>query len=143
MMAQVPAALDQLHGEPVEQFGMGGALSLDAEVLRRADETRTEEHLPEVIRDDAGGERIVGRRRATSRGRDDLSRDLLRPGSRMAGHALGKTFAPFCIPDAAHEDVGGRGSLRSFSTITFSLPAADFFTSPSWRFASFNFASAW
>ena len=54
----VPAGIDELKGEVVEEFGVAGPHALGAEVLRGFDESGAEELLPEAVDGDAGGEGI-------------------------------------------------------------------------------------
>ena len=58
----MPAARDELGGEPVEQFGMRRVAAHRAEVVRRGDDALAEVVLPESIDDDAGRERVIGTR---------------------------------------------------------------------------------
>jgi hypothetical protein len=53
-----PAALAELGGEVIEQFGMRRAGSHDAEIFRGFDEAGAEELLPDFVDGDAGGERV-------------------------------------------------------------------------------------
>ena len=55
----VPAAVHEFDGEPVEQFGVAGFLALQAEVLDAFDEAGAEEGLPVAVDGDAGGQRVV------------------------------------------------------------------------------------
>jgi hypothetical protein len=48
--------------EPVEQFGMRGSGSHEAEVVRGGDEALAEVLLPDAIHDHACGERVAGAR---------------------------------------------------------------------------------
>ena len=41
---EIPAMLDEVHGEPVEQFGMARALTLEAEVLGGPHDALAEQH---------------------------------------------------------------------------------------------------
>ena len=59
-VAEVPAVFDEVHGEPIEQFGMGGPRTLVAEVTGAFDDAAAENHLPEAVHRDAGGERMIG-----------------------------------------------------------------------------------
>ena len=56
--ARAHAAAAELDGQPVEQFGMTGELSLRTEFLAGLDDAESENLLPEAIYDDASGERI-------------------------------------------------------------------------------------
>ena len=53
---ELPAVLDQLAGEIIEQLGMRRRIALDAEIVRRADDAAAHVVLPEAIDDDAGEE---------------------------------------------------------------------------------------
>ena len=56
----VPARVDELARQPVEQFGMTGPLALHAEVVAGLDQALTEQLLPEAIDHHARGQRMVG-----------------------------------------------------------------------------------
>src|SRR5690606_1841148 len=58
---EVPAAILELDREPIEKLGMGGALSLAAEVLGRAHETIAENLLPEIVHDHPRDDGVVPR----------------------------------------------------------------------------------
>ena len=57
---ETPAVLNEMPGQPIEQFGMGGSGSLDSEVARRAHQTAAEVMLEYPIDDHPCGERVVG-----------------------------------------------------------------------------------
>ena len=59
-MSQVPFVLDQLRGQPVEQFGVCGQVALQAEVVRRLDNAPAEVPLPDAVGNDACGQRVIG-----------------------------------------------------------------------------------
>src|SRR5437868_2531090 len=48
---QAPAAVHELHGEPVEQFGMGRRLTLRAQIFRGGYEAGAEVGLPDSVHD--------------------------------------------------------------------------------------------
>ena len=54
----VPAMLDKILREPVEQFGVRGRRSLQAQIIRRADDSRAKHHLPNAIHRHASEQRI-------------------------------------------------------------------------------------
>ena len=56
---QAPFPLDELDGQPVEQFRVGRRFALGAEVLARLDEAAAEEARPEPIHRHAAGQRVV------------------------------------------------------------------------------------
>ena len=56
---QAPAGLHELDGQPVEQFGMGRGLAVEAEVEDRLDQRRAEVPHPDVIDRDPGRQRVV------------------------------------------------------------------------------------
>ena len=56
---EVPAAVHQLGGEPVEQFGMKRQVALAAKLLAAAHDAGAEEAFPQAIHGHAGGERVV------------------------------------------------------------------------------------
>ena len=56
---RVPAVVHEVDGEPVEQLGVGWVFALCAEVGGRSHEAGAEEHLPDAIHGDAGGERVL------------------------------------------------------------------------------------
>ena len=58
----VPAAVPELEGQPVEQLGMDRPLALRAEVLDQAADARAEELLPEPVHEHPCRERILRRR---------------------------------------------------------------------------------
>ena len=78
----VPFQPDQLARQPIEQPGMGGRLSLQAEVLGRRHQSRPEVQLPQSVRRHARGEgmgrvhqppgqrKTIGRRTRRQRGQD-------------------------------------------------------------------------
>ena len=54
----VPAILNELDRQPVQQFGMTGKFSLSAKVRAGLDQSDPEELLPETIDCDSGSEGI-------------------------------------------------------------------------------------
>ena len=54
-----PLVLDELAGEPVEQFGMRGGRAADAEVVFGGDEPLAKMMLPDAVDDHPRGERVV------------------------------------------------------------------------------------
>ena len=55
----LPAAGDEPSGEEVQQLGVGGLAAHEAEVARGVHEADTEVVMPEAVREDAGGDRII------------------------------------------------------------------------------------
>ncbi|HTN89909.1 MAG TPA: hypothetical protein VL242_39810, partial [Sorangium sp.] len=100
----VPAAFAEFHGEPVEQFGMGGRISHDAEVFAGLHQARAEELLPEAIHRHAGGEGV--RRTDEPLGEAEaVLRCISGKFAECGWHGGFDGFAHFVIL-AAHEDVG-------------------------------------
>ena len=58
-LLHAPAALHELAGEPVEQFGMAGRLALVAEILQGSDDAAPEESRPLTIHGHSTGQRVV------------------------------------------------------------------------------------
>ena len=56
---QVPTGVHQVGGEPVEEFGVNGEVTLGAEVFAGADDAGAEEGFPVAVDGDAGGEGVV------------------------------------------------------------------------------------
>ena len=56
-----PAVLDERRRQPVEQFGMAGAVALGAEVVDRLHQPGAEVVLPEPVDDHPGRQRMLGR----------------------------------------------------------------------------------
>jgi hypothetical protein len=54
----VPAAVHELAGQPVEQRGIHRRLALRAEIVEHLAEAGAEELLPQAVHHGAGGERI-------------------------------------------------------------------------------------
>ena len=55
-----PAAVDELGGEPVEKFGVGGPRAHETEILGGFDDAGAEEFLPDAVDRDAADEGVVG-----------------------------------------------------------------------------------
>ena len=55
---QRPIALDQLRGEPIEQFGVGRRNSIEPEIVWSLNQSDSEMALPYPIRDDSGSKRV-------------------------------------------------------------------------------------
>ncbi len=58
-MTEGPLVGDEVAGEPVEQFRVGGRAAAVAEVAGGGDEAGVEAELPETVDDDAGGEGVI------------------------------------------------------------------------------------
>ena len=56
-----PVVGDEFHGQPVEQFRVGGRIAHHAEVARASHDAPAEVVLPDAVGHHAGGQRIVGR----------------------------------------------------------------------------------
>ena len=106
---QVPAVLDEIHGEPVEELRVERAFALQAEVFDSAHESLAEEHLPEMIHGHAGGEGILlgGQPARQSETRARLIRG---PADERRWDVRGHLVAVL-IPDAADEYEGVAGLL--------------------------------
>ena len=57
----IPSAVDELDGQPVEQFGMVRRFALCSEIFEAARQTSPVEQLPQPVDEDARGERVVAR----------------------------------------------------------------------------------
>ena len=57
-MLEIPAAVHQFDGQPVEEFRVRGQLALRAEFLARADQSDTEDGFPQAVGDHTGGEGV-------------------------------------------------------------------------------------
>ena len=90
MRFDVPAALHEFDGQPVEQFRMHRPFALRAEIVHRLDDAEAEVGLPEAVHGDAGGERIRRDPEPPRQIRGDCA-------GRAAGKRLGNagdTFSP-------------------------------------------------
>ena len=58
-VANIPTLVHELHGEPVEQLGVGGEGSLVAEIVGRGNESFAKEQLPVAVDRHTGGEGVV------------------------------------------------------------------------------------
>ena len=73
-LLDAPAAVHELHGQPVQQFGMRRGVTHLAEVVQRADDAAAKVVVPDAIDDHSRCERIVARgdplrqRQSTTRG---------------------------------------------------------------------------
>ena len=56
---EIPAVLDELDRQPVEELGVARCLTSSAEVVARLDQARPEQPLPESIDRDAGRQRVA------------------------------------------------------------------------------------
>ena len=60
----VPAAVDEFDGEPVQELRVTGPLALEAEVLRRSNQPGAEELLPDSVHRHTRGERSAALRQS-------------------------------------------------------------------------------
>src|SRR6266851_1069380 len=75
----LPAALDELYGQPVEQLGMRGSGTEMAEVVGCGDDALAEVALPDAVDENAGRQRMIrARQPLCPRGAPVAAR---RPGS--------------------------------------------------------------
>ena len=56
---EIPAAVVQLDGQPVEQLRMGRLLPLQAKILRRADQPCAKDTLPDAVDQHTGDDRLL------------------------------------------------------------------------------------
>ena len=93
-----PAVLDEVAGQPVEQFGMRGALAHLAEIVGRADDAFAEMMLPDAIDHHARGQRIrsaLAIQRASASRRPSASLGHRHaPAARYTLRTPGVTFSP-------------------------------------------------
>jgi len=82
-VAEGPLVGDEIAGEPVEQFRVGGWAAAVAEVARGGDEACVEAELPEPVDDDAGGEGVI-------RGGDPCGEGGAATGGGIGGWGLGE-----------------------------------------------------
>ncbi len=101
----IPAALHELHRQPVENFRINRALALQAEVSRCAHQAGAEEHLPEMIHDHPRGERIFPRHDPL-RQSESVGARAFRPGRDLRRRSRGDFF-PVLVPLAAQQDMRG------------------------------------
>ena len=93
-MAHVPAAVDELAREPVEQLGVARRRALHAEVVQRRDDPRAEEEPPQPVDEHAGRRAGSARRRASSRGRAGRRGARARGARPSAAGTAGSTTSP-------------------------------------------------
>ena len=60
-MLHIPARLHELRRQPVQQFRLHGTFALHPEILRGFHQTDAEEHLPETVHGDPGGQGMIPR----------------------------------------------------------------------------------
>ena len=58
-MLDIPAALNELDRQPVEQLGMAGEAALRAEIIQRLDDPLPEHQLPQAVDHDPGGQGMI------------------------------------------------------------------------------------
>ena len=100
----VPARVDELGGQPVEQLGVAGELALRAEVLGRLHQAGPEVHLPEPVHGDAGGQGVAGVDEPP-RERQPVGLDALGQRRQHCGHA-GEHLFGGAVVGAAVQPVG-------------------------------------
>ena len=86
-LLRVPATLDELGGEPVEQFGMEGEVSLATELFARAHDADAEDGLPEAVHRHAGGEGVVAMGNPMREAETVLGRGVV-PAGEVGWHAF-------------------------------------------------------
>ncbi len=57
---EAPLVFEELVGEPVEEFGVGGSVAAEAKVARCGNDAGAEVMMPEAVDDDSAGERVCG-----------------------------------------------------------------------------------
>src|SRR5215468_5766445 len=108
-MFYAPAAFDELDRQPVEQFGMGRALTSRAEVFRRRYQSSAEILLPDAIDDDARGQRVVSVD-DPFRQAEPVRRRVFRERVQRGGDARADGV-PGSLPIAAFEDARLAGNF--------------------------------
>jgi hypothetical protein len=121
-----PAALHELHCQPVEQLGVRRRVAHLPEVLERRDDAAAEVLLPDAIDDDAGGERVSSIHRFIAPTSAEVSgspRIGIGGASRPATwryiwlcSALPGTNAVPCAPPSIADSRVRRSSFDSFSS---------------------------
>ncbi len=101
---EIPAMLDEVHGEPVEQLGMARALTLESEVLGGPHDSLAEQHLPEVVHGDASGQGVFGGGQP-AREAEAIARGVGGPRRQGLGDVR-RDLVAVLVPDAAHEHEG-------------------------------------
>ncbi len=137
----VPAAVDELDGQPVEQLGVGRPGPLRAEVVGRRHQPLAEGQLPEPVDHHPGDQRVLGPRPASGPGRAaSRGGPLTSSGGRDAGTPGVHDRARVVHPVAARQHAARRGAAspsrpasrecgRSASSIRRSRSASSFFCS--------------
>ena len=101
----IPARADEFAGEPVEEFGVLGAIALGAEVVGGLDEALTEEGLPKAIYGHAGQQRVIGG--GEPAGKAEAVARLVGGESGKRRRGVGGDGGAAVVILAALEDVGG------------------------------------
>ena len=86
-LLRVPATLDELGGEPVEQFGVEGEVSLATELFARAHDAYAKDGLPEAVHRHAGGEGVVAMGNPMREAETVLGRGVV-PAGEVGWHAF-------------------------------------------------------
>ena len=102
----VPAALHELHGQPVEQFGMGRRRSLGTEILTGFDDAAAEVDLPDLINPHPRRQRIVSADQPCPQ-TEPILWTAGRERAQERGH-MGLDFLTLLRPVAANTDDGSR-----------------------------------
>ena len=103
-----PAGGDEVDGEGIEEFGMGGQIAAEAEVAGGGDEAGAEVVHPDAVDEDAGGERVVGVDEGLGEfeAAGAVGKGLL-VAAAEAGEGAGRGECAGVVGVAAEEDVGG------------------------------------
>ena len=102
--------IDEVAGEPVEEFGVAGWLSLAAEVFRGADQAFSEKDLPVAVHGDATGQRMLGVGEPVGEA-EAIVGLILGERRKSGGRASGDLLATRIV-NAAFKEVGGAGFLH-------------------------------
>ncbi len=99
----VPAALHELHREPIEELGVTRQRAPHAEVLGRLHQAGAEQELPVGVHRHASGQRMV--RPHQPAGEAQAVRGGLGVHGREDRRGPGLDLVPLLVVDAAHQDV--------------------------------------
>ena len=103
-MAHVPAVLDEVDGQPVQQFRMGGPGALVSEITGGLYDAASEDHLPHAVHCDAGSERMI--RAGDPLGEIEAGGAGVSSERRQDGGHAGSHFIARLVVGSADEDVG-------------------------------------
>ena len=119
---EVPPALGEVGGEPVEQPGVAGPLPLRAEVLSRLDQADAEKPLPDAVDHDARRERIVPVDQPFCEAQS-VSHGVLSHRGQVRRHGRGHLLAPLVILALLeHEGLAAFCGRQVFHHHDFGLP---------------------